>query len=190
MQDNILKKEFKKRDVERLRNLVTGKYGKRTSQGIGYTKAKTFHKEGDIWEEDGRQWTIKGGIKQNVTKLDGIKKLHKTPIFCPCCNKRMKKHFDAKYYKVHRKCYDCVLEMETKIRKLGKWDEYEKAIHNSDVDGYIKDFSSFIEDQINQSVNTYVTEKGDVEKWVGGINKDRAREALKNTVEQLNKLKK
>ena len=33
-----LKKEFKKRDVERMRNLVKGKYGKKTTLGIGYTK--------------------------------------------------------------------------------------------------------------------------------------------------------
>ena len=37
MSDNILKKDFQKKDVERLRNLVKGKGGKRTTQGIGYT---------------------------------------------------------------------------------------------------------------------------------------------------------
>ena len=73
MKDNILKKEFNKKDVERLRNLVKGKGSERTSQGIGYTKAQEFHKEGDIWEEDGRKWTIKEGIKQNITKLDKFK---------------------------------------------------------------------------------------------------------------------
>ena len=55
MSDNILKKEFNKKDVERLRNLVKGKSGKRTTQGIGYTKKQEFHKEGDIWEENGRK---------------------------------------------------------------------------------------------------------------------------------------
>ena len=70
MSDSILKKEFNKKDVERLRNLVKGKSGKRTTQGIGYTKKQEFHKEGDIWEENGRKWTIKDGIKQNITKLD------------------------------------------------------------------------------------------------------------------------
>ena len=38
MSDNILKKEFNKKDVERLRNLVKGKSGERPSQGIGCTK--------------------------------------------------------------------------------------------------------------------------------------------------------
>ena len=82
MSDNILKKEFNKKDVERLRNLVKGKSGKRTTQGIGYTKKQEFHKEGDIWEENGRKWTIKDGIKQNITKLDKFKKTA-VPLFCP-----------------------------------------------------------------------------------------------------------
>ena len=68
--DSVLKKEFKHRDVERLRNLVQGKYGDKTTMGTGYSKAKEFHNEGDVWEEDGRTWTIKNGIKQNITKLD------------------------------------------------------------------------------------------------------------------------
>ena len=37
MSDNVLKRDFQKKDVERLRNLVKGKSGERTSQGIGYT---------------------------------------------------------------------------------------------------------------------------------------------------------
>ena len=42
-----LKKEFKKRDVERMRNLITGKHGKKTTLGIGYTKKQKHHEEGD-----------------------------------------------------------------------------------------------------------------------------------------------
>lgn len=53
-QDNVLKKEFKKQDVQRLRNVLTGKAGERTTEGVGYTKAKDFHKEGDVWTEMGR----------------------------------------------------------------------------------------------------------------------------------------
>ena len=60
----MLKKQFKERDVQRLRNLVTHKYGNKTTQGIGYTKPQEFHNEGDEWEEDGRKWTIKNGLKQ------------------------------------------------------------------------------------------------------------------------------
>ena len=67
MSDNILKKEFNKKDVERLRNLVKSKSGERTSQGIGYTKKQEFHKEGDIWKENGRKWTIKAVSYTHLT---------------------------------------------------------------------------------------------------------------------------
>ena len=35
-QDPILKKEFAKKDVERIRNLVKGKYGDKTRDSVGY----------------------------------------------------------------------------------------------------------------------------------------------------------
>ena len=70
MSENVLKKDFKSADVQRLRNLMTGKQGERTAAGVGYSKKQEFHEEGDVWEKDGRQWTIKNGIKQNITKLD------------------------------------------------------------------------------------------------------------------------
>jgi hypothetical protein len=74
MSENVLKKDFKSADVQRLRNLMTGKQGERIAAGVGYSKKHQFHEEGDVWEEDGRQWTIKNGIKQNITKLDKAKK--------------------------------------------------------------------------------------------------------------------
>ena len=62
--DSVLKKDFQKNDVERLRNLVQGKYGEKTRSSVGFTNKQEFHNEGDIWESDGRTWTIKEGIKQ------------------------------------------------------------------------------------------------------------------------------
>ena len=93
MSDNILKKEFQKKDVERLRNLIKGKSNQKTGQGVGYTKKEEFHKEGDIWMENNRMWTIKDGIKENITKLDKFKKAS-VPLFCPSCNKVMNIQLD------------------------------------------------------------------------------------------------
>ena len=62
MKENVLKKDFKKQDVERIRNLVQGKYGEKTRSSVGFSKKDEFYQEGDIWESDGRTWTIKNGI--------------------------------------------------------------------------------------------------------------------------------
>ena len=73
--DNVLKKEFKKSDVERIRNLVKKDYSGSTKSQSGYKKSFKKYQEGDIWEENGKQWTIKNGIKQNITKLDKFKNI-------------------------------------------------------------------------------------------------------------------
>ncbi|NNE31894.1 MAG: hypothetical protein HKN40_05940, partial [Winogradskyella sp.] len=57
----MLKKQFKEKDVERMRNLIKGKSNSRTISGVGYTKQTEFHDEGDVWEEGGRTWTIENG---------------------------------------------------------------------------------------------------------------------------------
>ena len=74
MSDSLLKKTFQKKDVERIRNLVKGKSGDRITSGVGYNKSSVEdHKEGDVWEANGKTWTIRDGIKENVTKLDEFK---------------------------------------------------------------------------------------------------------------------
>ena len=82
MTNNVLKKQFAEKDIQRIRNLVKGNSKERITHGVGYTKTTEDHIEGDTWEESGRTWTIKNGIKQNVTKLDGFKKVS-VPMFCP-----------------------------------------------------------------------------------------------------------
>ena len=43
--DSVLKKQFQEKDVQRLRNLMTGKYGDKTIKSVGYRKAQVTHNE-------------------------------------------------------------------------------------------------------------------------------------------------
>ncbi len=79
MSDNMLKREFKERDVQRMRNIIKKEYTAKTVTQVGYTKTQTEHKEGDVWEENGKKWTIKNGIKQTVTRFDELKKVINLP---------------------------------------------------------------------------------------------------------------
>jgi len=189
MSENVLKKQFQQKDVQRLRNLVQGKYGDKVGQSVGYSKSEVNYKEGDIWEEDGRKWTIKDGIKQNITKLDAAKKAHLMPIFCPCCGSKMHVDIDKAYYNLHKKCLNCVVAFEHELRVAGLYDAYEKRIINSDLDGFIDDFTKFIESELTLTNNSFITEQGDVEKWVGAPNKEKVLEGLEKTIEHLNSLK-
>lgn len=185
-----LNKQFTKRDVQRMRNLITGNTGDRVGNSVGYTKEEEDHKEGDIWEEDGRRWTIKNGVKQNITKLDSAKKAHVMPIFCPSCKSKMNPSIDKSYYNIHKKCLNCVVDFEHELRKEGLYEAYEAKIINSDIDGIIQDFTKFIEDQLTESNNSFITEQGDVEKWVGGSNREKIMKGMKETIDYLNSLKK
>ena len=193
MADNVLKKQFKKKDVQRLRNLIQGKYGDKTRDSIGYNKSYQSYKEGDIWEEDGRQWTIKNGIKQNITKLDGLKKIVIPPLFCPKCKKQMKKRVDPIYYKVHRTCFDCVVKFETELRFTpGAFEAYRKALHNSNIDAFLKDYETWANEAIdkNSTKTTFFTEQGDKEEWSGGKTKKQLKEMVKRDIKGIKKLKK
>jgi len=164
MSDSLLKKEFRQSDVQRVRNLVNKDFTGKTKSQTGYQKSFQKHKEGDIWEENGRQWTIKNGIKQNVTKLDAAKKAVRIPLACPKCKGSMKHHLAKKMYRIHGMCFDCVVDMEADLRKAGLYDEYEKNL----MQGNMKVFLNNIEDYTMSLINnksTYVTEQGDVEDW-------------------------
>ena len=178
----MLNKEFKRKDVERIRNLVIGKVGESAELQVGYTSKKEDHKEGDIWEEGGKKWTIKNGIKQTATKLDSIKKEAILPLFCPKCSSLMKKRHDSKMYKIHKMCLDCVVKMEHKLRINGKYEEYERNAIANNAEDYVNHFESYLMEALNASNSQYVSERGEVENWKGGLDIDKTTEEIKKSV--------
>ena len=188
-QDNVLKKEFSKKDVTRVRNVMSGKADERIVDGVGYRKAKQFHEEGDIWTEDGRQWTIKDGIKQNITKLDKAKEVI-TPYFCPSCGKIMKERLDAPTYKYFRRCFDCQAMFEMKLKHKGLFEDYQKELDNAALDSLIENVNLFYDESLTETNDSWVSEAGEMQKWRGGINKDLAQKSLTETIEYLESLKK
>ena len=167
----MLKKEFKRKDVERLRNLVQGKTETSSEIQIGYNKKQIDYKEGDVWTENKKTWTIKKGIKQTISKLDSIKKEVFMPLSCPNCNKLMKKRLDEPNYKIHKKCFDCVIEFEHKLRIRGEYKDYIKKLQANNSLDIVNETESYLLDAMNMSNSGFVSEDGVVEKWVGGINK-------------------
>jgi len=189
MSDNVLKKQFNEKDIQRVRNLVKGKNGDRITHGVGYTKETEDHIEGDIWDEDGRTWTIKNGIKQNITKMDKFKKVT-VPLFCPSCKQVMDKQLDPHYFKSYGSCLDCRTVFETKHKINGTWEEYTKNVFNQEIDQAIEEYKVFYKERLEESNLGTVTENGDTEKWVGSVNKERANESLNEVIQYLENLKK
>tara|TARA_B110000503_G_scaffold136818_1_gene219872 strand:- start:2073 stop:2648 length:576 start_codon:yes stop_codon:yes gene_type:complete len=180
--ESLLKKEFKEGDVQRVRNLVNKDFTSKTKLQTGYQKAHIARKEGDIWEENGRQWTIKNGLKQNVTKLDAAKKALQVPLRCPKCKGSMEHHLAKKMYKIHGFCFDCTINYEADLKKLGLYDQYEKRMMTGTIKSFIKDLQDWALDLAIEN-DTYVTEHGDIESWKS--NSDQKKKILTNVKEYI-----
>ena len=184
--DNNLKKEFTQRDVTRMRNILTDKAGDRTQIQAGWDKHNETHIDGDIWEDSGKRWTMKNGIKQTVTKLDEIKKLVVLPLICPNCQGVMKvDEYNKKMWAIHQKCFDCVIKMESEIKRIGKWEEYQYNIMNSNRNAQLNDLEKALDEWVDQN-DTFVSEMGEVEKWGGGDKKEVYKQ-VKETIADLKK---
>lgn len=175
--ESLLKKEFKRSDVERVRNIVKKNFDANTKQQVGYKKVIEVRKEGDIWEELGKQWTVKNGIKQNITKLDSLKQAIRIPLVCPKCKGSMKHHLAKKMYKIHGFCFDCTVNYEAGLRRTGLYEQYEKRMMQGNMKAFAKDIEDWVFGIVNTN-DTFVTEQGDVEDWKS--NKDKARELMES----------
>lgn len=143
-----------------------------------------LRKEGEVWTERGKTWTIKNGIKKTVTQFSKVRKELQTPLCCPKCNKHMK-HIDQHMYKFNKVCLDCTVEFEHELRKQGKYEEYERARVQANAKGFVMDldkyFSEYFSDQTNDG---FVTEDGDIESWSGNTVK-RVEEIVKPQIDKL-----
>ena len=183
----MLKKEFKRKDVERMRNLIKGDANNSSETQIGYTKKQIERKEGDIWMEGRKKWTIKNGIKQTVSKLDSIKKEIFMPLCCPKCNTVMKKRIDKPIYRVHKHCYDCQIKFEHKLRIHGKYDKYKQDLKTKNNLTELDEIESYLLGALNLSKSSYISEQGDIERWIGGLDKKKMTKEILQATKKLRK---
>jgi hypothetical protein len=112
-------------------------------------KANEKHEEGDIWEERGKLWTIKGGIKQTVTKFDGVRQ----PVWCPECGRVLKGKADDRMWMRHRMCHVCVIKGETEMRITGEFEEYQNNKMRANAIAWLRDAISDLENWTRELSN-------------------------------------
>ena len=126
----------------------------------------------------------KNGIKQTISKLDKVKKEIFTPLCCPNCGKVMKHRLDKDNYKAHRKCHDCVIEYEHKLRIRGQYDDYKKLLKAKNNLTILDEMESYLLGALNDTSNGYVSEQGEVEKWFGGLDKEKISKDITKTAQE------
>lgn len=149
-----------------MRNLVTGDYGSSTKKQTGYKKYKNKKEEGDVWEEGGRSWTIKNGVKQNLRKLDKAREYSRIPLTCPKCDSPMNKQQHKFMYIRYGHCLFCQSKAEFEMMRNGTHNEWL-------IDNVKKNFESwkdkkkqaFTDYLKNSNSKHYITEAGLIEDW-------------------------
>jgi ribosomal protein L37AE/L43A len=76
-----------------------------------------------------------------ISRMTDIMKDVRMPMFCPECDKIMKKRLDDKMWRMFGHCFDCQIKIENKLRIEGKYEEWaENKIRKNKI--------AFIKDQI------------------------------------------
>jgi len=181
-----MKKAITEAKVQRMRNIITKKYNNKTQVRSGYTKQSSNNQEGDIWEERGKQWTIRNGIKRTVSKLDNARKQHTTPLCCPKCNGKMQHPAHKHTYRRWGICFICTSKWEQEMRIDGTYDDFVKLIDDSNFDFWLnditKEYGEWLESRNSKS---YVTESGDIEDWSGGKTSKELKQEFEQQVKKL-----
>ena len=97
------------------------------------------------------------GKEENSAKLeDREKRRHKSdvlstarmPLFCPKCNRVMKKKLDNKMWALHDQCFECQIEFEHQLRVAGKYEEWEKEKMINNAKAYIREIKNELNDYV------------------------------------------
>jgi hypothetical protein len=165
MTESLLNKEFQEKDIQRARNLITGNYGGSTQTIVGYTKQDTEHKEGDVWEEGGKTWTIEDGVRISVSKLQKARDLAMVPLTCPKCGKPLTMRWDKKMYKIHHICGDCVAKFEDDLKRAGLYKAYEREMMKGNIEGFVSELKARVEELGKAPSIAVATDNGEIENW-------------------------
>ena len=110
------------------------------------------------------------------------------PLFCPKCNRLMNKRLDRKTWMKMQVCFDCVIEMENKLRVNGTYNQYEtkKIIENKlawlvDIKQQLIDYIENYSDKLKFSEGEFI------EEWSGGYKKEDVKVVVENTLKMIDR---
>ena len=130
----------KLQNIKAVKEMIAGTHKFQTKKTHGFSDAKQKAEKnkkreiGDVWEEK------IGNTLYRIEQQNGfrIKKpansvaaeirehLNSYPNCRKDCSTTTHNHLDKKMQIIHGMCYDCVIEMEHKLRVTGKYEEYEQ----------------------------------------------------------------
>ena len=139
----------KMRELDNIRRDLIQKADKKFDKTIvAVSDAKSVHadrKEGEVWTDGGgKQWTIKNGIRQSISKLQSVR----MPWWCPKCTKTMNHRLDRKFWNLYQMCMDCTIAWHTRMKIDGTYDAWEQKIMRENEKSFLIDKIQEREDYI------------------------------------------
>lgn len=162
----------KLQNIRAINQMLSGTHKSQNKTTVGYQSKEEDRNIGDKWiDNNGVQWEQKDGYKVSSAKaleavMAAIKAL-KMPNICPKCNKEMKPNqYNKKMWRVHKMCFDCVIDMEHEHKINGTYDQYEKDLMRKNIEAWLKDARAEME-AIKELLTKaeFVNSDGTVEKW-------------------------
>ena len=175
-------------NIESLKEMLEGRHVSQNKIQVGYTP-ETDHSVrilGEKWTDaDGNEWERRDGYSVKLGKewqqelhsyLNGFKNCPKEQCTCT-----LPKKLDKKMNTIHGMCFDCVIDMEHKLKIEGKYKDYEKDKMKQNAIAWVaqaeKDKDYIIEELIRSKFE-FVNSNGLVEKWVSDVNVDELKEKI------------
>ena len=180
--------------VNAVKQMLDGTHKMQTKKSFGFSQSQSNIKRevGDTWTEKDPKtgteytWEQKQGYRVRHGNLDSARQAlneMKMPKHCPNCNSAMKKRLDNKMWNIHKMCFDCVVDMEAKLRYEGKFEEYAKNIMYRNAVDWFKDADKevdIIKEELTKQKIEFVNADGrmetwdqtDREKWLAKIDED------------------
>ena len=189
--------EIKIENIQDVKKLLAGEHDSQNKVQIGYVGEKSedieTRKVGDKWfDSDGNEWEQKNGYKVKLGK-QWQQELHEYLTQfknCPkeTCTCGMPKRLDEKMKRIHGMCFDCVIDMEHKIRLEGKWDEYEKRKVKENAIAWLTEAErdkNVVAEELSKL--DFANSFGDAEKWNVPVTKEELLEKIEKEFEQFRK---
>lgn len=189
MNESYLKKEINDAELQRVRNLITKQFTNSTQIQGGYVKKEIPRNEGDVWVENGKKYTIKNGVKVNISSTDDVRASLIVPLFCPKCSSIMKHDNDKKMYNIYGHCFSCQIKEETDMKINGTYSDFEKNKLTKNIISIADEIEEELIDMAHNPISSYVTEAGDSENWIGDTDNTDFIESVKEIAKKLRNVK-
>ena len=187
----------KLQNIKAVKQMLDGTHKFQTKKSIGFSDAKQKAKKnerrkvGDIWDEEinGITYTVKqeNGFRvkkpKNSVAAEVREYLNSYPNCQEKCCKTSYNHLDEKMRKIHGMCYDCVINMEHKLQKEGKYDEYVQKKTYDNAVAWLKRAEQdvkHLKQVYTEDYSTVANADGQLETWKAKMTP----EEFEKTVEQ------